>query len=209
METLQTEFAPGGPLSIATAWTAWTCPEASSNLVAKAWQRLVLHPFDLATNKVLALVGRLEVRDWVDVIHCAERLQPLGYLAWAASGKNPGFSPAAILEQAARSSHYSVDEVAQIAFADDTPDAADLSRRWRAILEAAHRTVQMLPSAEIGKCIVTAHGELFAGDAEAAARTLIGGGAISPRPRARRSAPVLSRNDAGARAPHDTGRGSR
>ena len=29
---------------------------------------LTLHPFDLATNKVLALVGRLEVRDWVDVI---------------------------------------------------------------------------------------------------------------------------------------------
>ena len=29
---------------------------------------LILHPFDLATNKVLAFVGRLEVRDWVDVI---------------------------------------------------------------------------------------------------------------------------------------------
>ena len=29
---------------------------------------LTLHPFDLATNKVLALVGRLEVRDWVDTI---------------------------------------------------------------------------------------------------------------------------------------------
>ena len=29
---------------------------------------LVLHPFDLATNKVLALVGRLELRDWIDVI---------------------------------------------------------------------------------------------------------------------------------------------
>lgn len=29
---------------------------------------LTLHPFDLATNKVLALVGRLEVRDWVDVL---------------------------------------------------------------------------------------------------------------------------------------------
>ena len=27
---------------------------------------LTLHPFDLASNKVLALVGRLEVRDWVD-----------------------------------------------------------------------------------------------------------------------------------------------
>ena len=35
---------------------------------------LVLHPFDLATNKVLALVGRLEVRDWIDVIYCANEL---------------------------------------------------------------------------------------------------------------------------------------
>ena len=29
---------------------------------------LTLHPFDLATNKVLALVGRLEARDWIDAI---------------------------------------------------------------------------------------------------------------------------------------------
>ncbi len=36
---------------------------------------LTLHPFDLATNKVLALVGRLEARDWVDVINCHERIQ--------------------------------------------------------------------------------------------------------------------------------------
>jgi hypothetical protein len=84
---------------------------------------LVLHPFDLATNKVLALVGRLEVRDWVDVIHCGEHLQPLGYLAWAATGKDPGFGPAAILEHAARSSHYSADEVDALAFAGAPPDA--------------------------------------------------------------------------------------
>ena len=41
---------------------------------------LTLHPFDLATNKVLALVGRLEARDWVDVINCHERIQRLGCL---------------------------------------------------------------------------------------------------------------------------------
>lgn len=64
---------------------------------------LVLHPFDLATNKVLALVGRLEPRDWIDVIECDDRLQPLGYLAWAASGKDPGFTPTGILDGAARS----------------------------------------------------------------------------------------------------------
>jgi hypothetical protein len=50
---------------------------------------LTLHPFDLATNKVLALVGRLEVRDWVDTMMCSERLQHLGLLAWAACGKDP------------------------------------------------------------------------------------------------------------------------
>ena len=57
----------------------------------------------------------------------AERLQPLGYLAWAASGKDPGFSPEAILEHAARSSHYAADEVAERAFAGPPPDAADRS----------------------------------------------------------------------------------
>jgi hypothetical protein len=41
---------------------------------------LTLHPFDLATNKVLALVGRLEVRDWVDVIASDERFSRSG--AW-------------------------------------------------------------------------------------------------------------------------------
>jgi hypothetical protein len=34
-------------------------------LVQHADFGLTLHPFDLATNKVLALVGRIEARDWV------------------------------------------------------------------------------------------------------------------------------------------------
>ena len=63
---------------------------------------LTMHPFDLATNKVLALVGRLEVRDWVDVINSHAKLQPLGYLMWAACGKDPGFSPGSLLAHARR-----------------------------------------------------------------------------------------------------------
>jgi hypothetical protein len=122
---------------------------------------LVLHPFDLATNKVLALVGRLEVRDWVDVVECSERLQPLGYLAWAASGKDPGFSPLAILEQAGRSSHYSADEVASLAFEGPAPDAADLGRRFHAALADAKTTVGQLPTEQLGKCVLDEHGQLF------------------------------------------------
>src|SRR5690349_11267229 len=48
---------------------------------------LTLHPLDLATNKLLAVVGRREARDWIDIVQCHEKVQPLGYLAWAAAGK--------------------------------------------------------------------------------------------------------------------------
>jgi hypothetical protein len=37
---------------------------------------LTLHPFDLATNKVLALVGRVEARDWIDILQCDAAVQP-------------------------------------------------------------------------------------------------------------------------------------
>ena len=125
---------------------------------------LTLHPFDLATNKVLALVGRLEARDWVDVISCHERIQRLGYLAWAASGKDPGFSPATILDQAGRSAHYSAAEISPLAFAGPTPDAVELSRRWQAMLKEAHELVAALPPIEVGKCVLNVDGTLFAGD---------------------------------------------
>jgi len=128
---------------------------------------LTLHPFDLATNKVLALVGRLEVRDWVDLIHASERLQPLGYLAWAACGKDPGFSPAGILEQAGRSSSYSVAEVLALAFAAEPPDPAQLSRRWHSALAAAKRIVESLPPGEVGRCVLDREGTLYTGDAHA------------------------------------------
>jgi hypothetical protein len=125
---------------------------------------LTLHPFDLATNKVLALVGRLEVRDWVDIIQCHAHIQRLGYLAWAASGKDPGFSPAAILEEAGRSARYSAAEIAALSFADAGPDAALLSRTWHAMLHEARQLVAILPPAESGKCVLGERGDLFSGD---------------------------------------------
>ena len=78
---------------------------------------LALHPFDLATNKVLAMAGRLEVRDWVDVITCDQELQPFGYLVWAACGKDPGYNPQSLLA-IARRQRYSHAEVATLDFAE-------------------------------------------------------------------------------------------
>lgn len=139
---------------------------------------LTLHPFDLATNKVLALVGRLEVRDWVDVIASDERLQPLGYLAWAACAKDPGFGPAAILEWAARSGRYSAEEVRQLSFAGEPPDAAELARAWHRILESARQIVSLLPPDEAGTCVLDASGGLFRGS-PAELRQALGGGKIA------------------------------
>ena len=124
---------------------------------------LTLHPFDLATNKVLALVGRLEARDWVDVISCDTAIQQLGYLAWAAAGKDPGFSPGAILEQAGRSARYSTAEITALAFAGPPPDAAGLSRQWHEMLLEARDLIAVLPPAETGKCVLDHQGNLFRG----------------------------------------------
>lgn len=135
---------------------------------------LTLHPFDLATNKVLALVGRLETRDWVDVLTCHERLQPLGYLAWAASGKDPGYSPPALLDHAARSARYTEDEIAALAFDGPPPKAADLSRVWHAAIDGARSIVRHLPADHVGEAVLSNEG-LFTGDASELARELADG----------------------------------
>ncbi|MDP1569893.1 MAG: hypothetical protein Q8L86_07810 [Vicinamibacterales bacterium] len=133
---------------------------------------LTLHPFGLATNKVLALIGRLEVRDWIDVIECDARLQPLGLLAWAACGKDPGFTPPGLLAQARRSSHYSEAEVATLAFEGPAPRAAELSRQWHAALEGADAIVASLPAVHVGEAVMTADARLFRGSADQLQRAL-------------------------------------
>lgn len=124
---------------------------------------LTLHPFDLATNKVLALVGRLEVRDWVDVLVCHERLQALGYLAWAACGKDPGFTPQGLVDHARRSARYSAIEVGALAFDGPPPDAAILSRQWRQAIDGADAMISRLPADAVGEVVLSLEGELFQG----------------------------------------------
>ncbi len=136
---------------------------------------LTLHPLDLATNKVLALIGRVEPRDWVDTLACHEKLQPFGFLAWAACGKDPGFGPRAILEHAARTARYSVDEIATLSFEGEAPDAGDLSRRWRQALREAEEIVALLPAGEAGNAVLDSRGTLYRRAATDIARDLARG----------------------------------
>jgi hypothetical protein len=127
---------------------------------------LVLHPFDLATNKVLALAGRLEPRDWIDVLNCHDYIQPLGFLVWAACGKDPGFSPASLIAAARRSSRYSQVELDELAFAGTPPDAKKLGTKWHVIVQEAMVICNLLPTVEVGTCVITTAGDLYRGLAD-------------------------------------------
>ena len=134
-------------------------------LVEDALLGVTMHPFDLATNKLLALAGRRVPRDWVDTISCAESLQPLGLLAWAANGKDLGLSPRYILEMCARTRY--VQEEIDIAVRSNEPiDVAKLSREWHAMIDAARTTISLLPLEEVGKAVLTKDGALFNGSDE-------------------------------------------
>ncbi len=103
---------------------------------------LTMHPYDLATSKVLALAGRLEIRDWIDTIHCHHRLQPYGYLVWGACGKDPGFNPVSILAEAKRTARYTQGELDELTFSDVPPDIVPLSQEWKKILNDAQSIIE-------------------------------------------------------------------
>ncbi|MBN2450678.1 MAG: hypothetical protein JXR77_09830 [Lentisphaeria bacterium] len=121
---------------------------------------LVLHPFDLATNKVLAMAGRLEPRDWVDLMCCHQSLQPLGYLVWAACAKDPGFNPTSLLQEVRRASRYSQAELDILDFDGSPPDASVLGREWHEMLAQARFICQVLPAPQVGTCVLEFDGGL-------------------------------------------------
>ena len=136
---------------------------------------LTLHPVDLAANKVLAMAGRLEPRDWIDVIHSHRKLQPLGYVAWAACGKDPGYSPMSLLQEMQRSSKYSQAELDLLDFDGAPPSAKELAGEWHRILGEANAICEILPPEEAGMCVVIDDGKLCRLEPDALAGALAAG----------------------------------
>ena len=153
---------------------------------------LVLHPFDLATNKLLAMAGRLEIRDWIDVITSHKQIQSLGYLAWAACGKDPGFSPLSILEEVGRSGRYTHAELDGLCFDGVAPLLSDLMREWHSMLRQAREVVAVLPAEQVGTCVLNGQGGLCRGDPEQLKRDLTLNNLIFHPGRIRGSYPQIS-----------------
>lgn len=109
----------------------------------------LLHDVDLAINKTLALAGRDEPRDFVDILFVHERVLPLAGLVWAAVGKDPGFSPLSLLELLKRRGRNRPEEFGRLRLAD-TFDLISAKEAWLKALEEADRFVRSRPTDETG-----------------------------------------------------------
>jgi hypothetical protein len=108
-----------------------------------------LHPLDVATNKVLAFVGRCEVRDLLDCLYLHKKVLSLGALIWAACGKDEGYTPERILNEAQRRAHFRSSELSQVDLVRK-PDPVRLRTAWDAAIAKARRLAESLPAEELG-----------------------------------------------------------
>lgn len=108
-----------------------------------------LHPLDLAVNKVLALAGRDEPRDFLDVMDAHENILSLGALCWAAAGKDPGFTPSGLLDLLRRRGKYHPEDFSRLHLVEQ-PNLKDLKRRWLGAIAEAERFITSSPPDEAG-----------------------------------------------------------
>ena len=110
---------------------------------------LLLHPVDLAVNKVLAVAGRDEARDFVDILFVHRRVLPLAGLVWAAVGKDPGFTPLSLLELLGRRGRYRPEDFARLRLAEPF-DLVAAKGTWLGALADAESFARARPPEEIG-----------------------------------------------------------
>jgi hypothetical protein len=109
----------------------------------------ILHPADLAMNKVMAAAGRRDVRDIVDLVTIHNTVLPLGAVIWAAVEKSPGFTPEGLIAQIRRSAHYPAADWRALQ-ATEPVDPIDISARLRKALDEAEAFVTRMPTDKMG-----------------------------------------------------------
>lgn len=116
-----------------------------------------LHPVDLAVNKILALAGRDEPRDFLDVLYAHEELLAFPALVWAAAGKDPGFTPLSLLELVKRRGRYQPADFERLHLSRPV-ELTGLKKLWLAALADAEIFVRSRPPEETG-CLYFSPGQ--------------------------------------------------
>lgn len=127
----------------------------------------VLHPVDLAVNKVLALAGRDEPRDVLDALHLHAHVLGFGPLCWAACGKDPGFTPLSLLELLRRRGRIHAEDLERLDLAEPV-DLHAIKRAWLAALDSVEPFVASRPADEIGCLYYSASSQAFVDPRQAA-----------------------------------------
>lgn len=96
---------------------------------------VMLHPIDLAINKLVALANRREPRDVVDAIFADAHILPFPALVWAVVEKNPGLNPSSYLEQFRRRT-LTPEDAAYLRFTG-AYSVADAAQHFRRMIAAA------------------------------------------------------------------------
>ena len=109
----------------------------------------ILHPVDLATNKVAAAYGRREPRDVVDLLTVHQKILPLGAAVWASAGKALGFTPEGIINEIRRLARYTNEDFQRIA-SDPSIDPAATMAGLRKVLNEAEAFVTRMPTDKVG-----------------------------------------------------------
>ena len=109
----------------------------------------ILHPVDLAMNKVMAAAGRREVRDLVDLVTINDTILPLGAVIWAAVEKSPGFTPEGLIAEIQRNSNYPAADWRALQ-TNQPLDAQEVLSKLRKALEEAAAFVSRMPTAKMG-----------------------------------------------------------
>jgi hypothetical protein len=109
----------------------------------------MLHPVDLAMNKVMAAAGRREVRDLVDLVTIDETILPLGAVIWAAVEKAPGFTPEGLIAEIRRNASYPLSEWRALVMTEPLEPAA-IMVTLRTALGKAEAFVAKMPTLQAG-----------------------------------------------------------
>jgi hypothetical protein len=117
----------------------------------------VLHPVDLATNKLLAAEGRNEVRDAIDLMTVDSKIMPLGATAWAAAAKSPGLTPDGIIEALRARARFTDAHLSQELLTRRL-GAAELNTWLRARCDAARAWLDTVPQGYDFGLFIDAHG---------------------------------------------------
>ena len=136
--TFRRVLVTNGQESLKVEWaqdSAWRFFPIATDPILR-WK---LHTFDALTNKALAMGGRAETRDLVDIVVNSESY-PLHAVIWAACAKDPGFTPLSLLEWMRRNARIEPNVLQELGV---NIGAVDLKERWLNLAADAEQRINI------------------------------------------------------------------